>query len=329
MKTKLLFSTICTAFSLSLFATLPTEKAYYPLSTDLEPTVGIFLGMDNKGVTFRNDPAVGASVVDFKGAATSYVEMDPTLYNFTAVTLNIWFRCTTVDTWSRIFTFGAGNGNKLPEAFFTPADGRTKNTPAFGVDLTAGATTQSVIDITDTVTKIVANRWYMLTCCADITTGYFYLDGKLIYQRDLAKINTAPKDFVFPIAWLGKSGWPDPYFHGQMTKFRVYSKVLAASDIADLMTLDAIPTGVVSPPLTEISKPSINQNINIYSKDSRIFVDMLKSSKIASVAVYDLTGKMVQLKTALDISSVQFQQGFYIVKVTGNNINYTSKLVVR
>jgi len=166
----------------------------------------------------------------------------------------------------------------------------------------------------------------MLSCMADISTGYFYLDGKLIYQRDLAKINTAPKDFAFDIAWLGKSGWNDPMFSGRMTKFRVYNKILTTDQLAELMTLDAIPTGVVE---AGISNPSSAENINVYSKDSRIFVNMLKSSKTASVAIYDLTGKMVQLKSTLDISNVQFKQGLYIVKVTGNSINYTSKIVVR
>lgn len=316
MKTKLLFSACCALVSMSMFAALPTEKAYYPMSTDLKSTVGTFTAMDEYGVTYADDSKFG-KVVDFDGTA-GYVEMDPALYGFTAVTINIWFKARTVDTWSRIFTFGAGNGNQLPEVFFTPADGRTSVTPAFGVDLTAGGA-GTTTDITDTVTTIDPDVWYMLTCCADIDFGYFYLDGKLIDKRDISDKATAPKDYTFDIAWLGKSGWPDPLFNGQMTKFRIYDKVLTADEIAELKILDL--SG------TSISNPSNANNINVYSNNNRIFINNLKS--VSTVSVYDISGRQIAIKSSADISSTSFKSGIYLVNVSSKNGNYNTKVTIK
>jgi hypothetical protein len=332
MKTKLLLMiSLCAVCTVSLLAQTPVAE--YPLISDTKPTVGKLIA-SGTNTTFVDDAAfatasygAGAKVLNFNGGAggandtAAYVDLDVSLYAYNALSINIWFNCNSVDTWSRIFTFGAGNNNKLPEVFFTTADGRTASMPAFGVDLTAGASPQSVIDITDTVTVIDVDKWYMLTCCADISFGYFYLNGKLVAKNDISAMATAPKGFTFDNAWLGKSGWPDPYFNGKMHLLQVYDKVLTAEEITATYKAQSPPTAV---------KPNVNtNNINVYSKDSRIFVNNLKSSKTASVAVYDLTGKLVQLKSNSNISNVEFKQGLYIVKVTGNNINYSSKIVVR
>ena len=46
--------------------------------------------------------------------------------------------------------------------------------------------------------------------------------------------------------YIGKSQYGDPYLNGQVDEFRIYSTALSASEVANLVTPSAAPTGLMA-----------------------------------------------------------------------------------
>lgn len=87
--------------------------------------------------------------------------------------------------------------------------------------------------------SLSANRWYSLTSVIDGTAGTlsFYVDGK-----NVATTPTAIKPSSITnqtLNAIGRSPWPDPFYKGEVSTFRVYDRALSGTEVAAVSTVDA------------------------------------------------------------------------------------------
>ncbi|NQX26160.1 hypothetical protein HQQ81_02205 [Microbacteriaceae bacterium VKM Ac-2854] len=87
--------------------------------------------------------------------------------------------------------------------------------------------------------SLSANRWYSLTSVIDGTAGTisFYVDG--------TKVSTTPTALKpssitnQSLNAIGRSPWPDPFYKGEVSTFRVYDRALTGAEVAAVSTVDA------------------------------------------------------------------------------------------
>ena len=88
-------------------------------------------------------------------------------------------------------------------------------------------------------TALVAGRWYSLTSVIDGDAGTisFYIDGVLAASR---ATTLKPSSITAQtLNAIGRSPWPDSFFKGQVSTFRVYDRALSASEITAVSDTDA------------------------------------------------------------------------------------------
>jgi putative cell wall-binding protein/GH43 family beta-xylosidase len=84
-----------------------------------------------------------------------------------------------------------------------------------------------------------AGRWYSLTSVIDGEAGTisFYVDGVRVAQAATALTPASITDQSLNA--IGRSPWPDPFFKGEVSTFRVYDRALAAEEVAAVSETDA------------------------------------------------------------------------------------------
>jgi hypothetical protein len=87
--------------------------------------------------------------------------------------------------------------------------------------------------------NLEADRWYNLTSVIDGTAGTisFYVDGAKTGQANTALTPASITDQSLNA--IGRSPWPDGFFAGEVSAFRVYDRALADVDVAAISDLDA------------------------------------------------------------------------------------------
>lgn len=317
MKTKL-FTTfaLCALYA----ATSLAQYAQCPYDTDVKDAKKkLNFTPSDAGVTFVTDASRGA-VAEFDGTA-GYITADPAkIYNFAAITINIWFQWNTTvanQWWVRIWDFGwdTNTGNINHDVNFL-----TLYQAGFLTwHIHPRAWTNGIDTILSSKDTIKLNKWYMLTATHASDSAKLFLDGVLQDKRGTAGV--APSAFDSLVTcYFGKSNWPDPLFTGKLDDLRIYNSVLSESEVLALY----------NDTKTSINTVKTNNDLNIYSKDSRIFIN-LRSTQIKNVAVYDITGRIISnLRSSAELSMQQFKSGIYIVRVSGvNQSTYASKIIVR
>ncbi len=272
----------------------------------------------SSGLSFVTDDS-RSSVAEFDGT-NGYISADPAkIYNFDAVSFNLWFKWTTsvkLQWWARLWDFGWNNtlnpnGLNHDVNFCTLFQDGLLKWHIHPRKWTNGSDT--VLASKDT---IKLNQWYMITVTHASDSAKLYLNGIL---NDKRATGVAPKAFDSIVtAYFGKSNWPDPLFTGHMDNLSVYNAALTQSQVTTLYNAQAV----------GIRSIAINSDVSVYSAESRIYVKLVSGLK-ANVAVFDITGRLVQLKNTYNISDQQFRSGLYLIRVTGDGVNYSTKLIVR
>lgn len=172
-----------------------------------------------------------------------YVELPPgILLGLEEVSISMWINRSGGPMWQRVFDLGSGQPVWL---FFTPYGGN-------GLPIVAGRTPGLIfvdfVPIADAgagVGELKINKpipvstWvhFALTWNADEIR--VYLDGELVAS---ATVNgrVTPSDLGNTGQnYLGRSQFEsDPYFQGLIDEFRIYNRVLSASDVAKLRELN-------------------------------------------------------------------------------------------
>ncbi|MGD8194466.1 cell wall-binding repeat-containing protein [Herbiconiux sp. P18] len=130
------------------------------------------------------------------------------------------------------FNFLWNVGNDSPTSYFfasvrdTPRTAITTGSNAGEVNARSG-------------TALEAGRWYSLTSVIDGAAGTiaFYVDGVKVGQAASALTPASITDQSLNA--IGRSPWPDPFFKGEVSTFRVYDRALSDADVAAVSDTDA------------------------------------------------------------------------------------------
>ncbi|MFI7545035.1 beta-L-arabinofuranosidase domain-containing protein [Actinoplanes sp. NPDC049599] len=142
----------------------------------------------------------------------------------TAFSIACWVRITTATTWSRVFDLGNGTGANM---FLTPRSG--SGTARFAITATGAGGEQRI----DAPAALPTGAWVHVAVTKAGTLGVLYVNGAEVARN--AAMTLGPADLGPTTGnWIGRSQYTDPYLAAAVDNFRVYSRALAATDIAAL-----------------------------------------------------------------------------------------------
>lgn len=322
MRTKLLFTLVCTLIAGYLFAQ-PEPVASFPFDEDFLDAKEMIASQAEGNVVIGDD-AVRGKVALFPGVDTmDRVTLDATaIYDFDAVTYNIWFRTTETRRWSRVITLATAEPDGVyPELFITPNNGRFADSLTFTVDAgngNAGTINDDGVEMcADEAT--VLDKWYMVTATQNATNMKFYVNGVLV--ADSIHKAGAPSTLEMRVAWLGKAGWPDPMFYGAMDNLKVFDKVLTDEEVTALYNAESGQVG--------INPVNVSLNLFVKSTNNTIRVINPDNHTISGVQVYNLAGGLVvDTKDFNGVIYHNLPSSMYIVKIQSNKGEFNTKIVV-
>lgn len=308
---KHLFIGVLTLMFCGLFVSAQTH--HWPLTENLNDIVGELNGT-NHGVTFEND-AVRGPVAYFNGEG--YANLPQFVNGLTEMTVACWFRMDESRVWSRIYTFGTGDQTEPKDVMMIiPVSG---NNDMYRFTLSNPGGAWYDIDFPMEIVDIQLNTWYHSVVVLKPDSIILYHNGVQIFaesgfDRPFGTLNDVENA-------LGKSFWPDPLWMGALSDLRVYNTALPKADVETLYN-QTIKTGISQESIGKVSPV-------IFARDSRISVMVSNPNHDEIVSVYSLTGALLTTRTVEEINSVQFDSGIYLVRVSGQKVNYVSKVFVK
>ncbi|MCM6761643.1 hypothetical protein NB037_04350 [Rathayibacter sp. ZW T2_19] len=86
---------------------------------------------------------------------------------------------------------------------------------------------------------IAADRWYSLTSVIDGAAGTisFFVDGVRVASAPTALRPSSVTDQS--LSTIGRAPYPDPFYKGEVSTFRVYDRALTGTEVASVSTADA------------------------------------------------------------------------------------------
>ena len=288
------------------------QSHHWPLTADLNDAVGSLNGTNN-GVTFESD-AVRGPVAYFDGAG--YANLPSFINGLTEMTTSVWFRMDEAQVWARIYSFGKGDQTDPKDVMMViPVSG---NENMFRFTLKPVGDQWYDVDFPASLVDIQLDTWYYSTIVLKPDSIIIYHDGVQIF---------AESGYANPFGTmddsenaLGKSFWPDGMWKGAMSDLRIYDEALTESEVAALYEATL--------PTVGVKENIAGNNPSVYSYHGKISVDMNTAYTNEMVSVYSITGALVSEKSVSDIGQVKFNTGIYIVKITGSDINYATKVFV-
>lgn len=200
--------------------------AYYPFHGDANDVSGNNRHAEVNGATAVSE-ADNANILTY--------EFNPMTYNLNndakyitlpsfqiggAFSLSVWIKADTYQTglnWERIIDFGNGQQDSIVVAILNGnlrAEARVGSGSSAGVSAPLATHTRTHVAVT-----VDASGFMKM-----------YLNGELKASGQSVVLPTTSRTNQY----IGKSNWPDPYLHGRVDELRLYSKVLADTEIEDL-----------------------------------------------------------------------------------------------
>ncbi len=192
--------------------------------------------------TLVNGPTWSAgrsnNTVDLDGS-NDYVTLPSGVVNgLTTCTLMAWVDLDAIANWARVFDFGTGTTNYM---FLTVKNGSAGKV-RFAIR--TASVPEQVID----GTALPIGGWHHVAITLNGATGTLYLDGVQAGQNTVMTLTPSSLGNT-TLNYIGKSQFSaDPYLTGRVDEFRIYSRVLSATEIASLIATS--PAGLVSAPAT-------------------------------------------------------------------------------
>jgi len=189
-------------------------------------------GNGNHGTLFGNPQWITGHLggaLDFDGTG-DYVDLpiSSLLSSLTNSTFATWVDFSNAGGgWQRIFDIGIDTTVNM---FLTPRMGTT-GAMRFAVTISGNANEDQT-----TAPATLPSGWHhvAVTLDADNNTHSLYLDGELIAENTNARYTPSSLGETTQ-NWLGRSQYSaDGYFDGSLDDFRIYSRVLTASQVEDL-----------------------------------------------------------------------------------------------
>ncbi len=142
----------------------------------------------------------------------------------TAATIATWVRIDTLSSWSRVFDFGSSTTVNM---FLTPRSG--SGTARFAIT-TSGAGGEQQINAP---AALATGSWVHVAVTLSGGVGILYVNGAEVARNSAMTLTPASLGSTTQNR-IGRSQYADPYLDGAVDSFRVYSRVLTASEISTL-----------------------------------------------------------------------------------------------
>jgi DUF1680 family protein len=144
----------------------------------------------------------------------------------TAVSIATWVRLDTVSTWARLFDFGTGTTANM---FLVPSAGSTAR---FAITSSGAGGEQRI----NAPSALPTGAWTHVAVTVGGGVGILYVNGAEV-ARNSAMTLTPSSLGSTTQNWIGRSQYSgDPYLDGAVDSFRVYSRVLTASEVNAFFT---------------------------------------------------------------------------------------------
>jgi Concanavalin A-like lectin/glucanases superfamily len=137
-----------------------------------------------------------------------------------------WVRLNSSPSWSRVFDFGTGTNTYM---FLTP-NSRSATTLRFAITVGGNGAEQQLNDSP----SLPLGSWQHVAVTVTGSAGTLYLNGVAVAQN--AAMTLTPSSLGTTTQnWIGRSQFSvDPFLDGKVDNFRIYSRALAASEVAVL-----------------------------------------------------------------------------------------------
>lgn len=312
MKKHLFFTLVLICLSYFSMA----QSFHWPLTGDLNDVIASKNGT-NYGVTFKTDDVRG-DVAVFDG--NSYATLPEFLDSLTEVTIAVWFRMDESNGWAMIYSFGFGHLFE-PKHVIAVNPVMGDGTERFKILLGDGTDGGNWYDIpveTD-VFKTATDTWYYSVVVIKPDTVAYYINDTQLYLAgdspwDLEGITDTAN-------YLGVSYWSDPLWEGALSDLRVYDYAMTESEVKALYQSTLPSTTAIKQ--NEVSVPVI------YSANRRLFINMDEQANDEIVTVYNLTGRLVTVRSLEAIRDISFEPGLYIVNIRGGKTNFSAKVIIK
>ena len=161
------------------------------------------------------------------GASSQYAALPAGLVStLDDITLSVWVKPATLDTWARVFDFGSGTATYM---FLTTKNG-SNGRPRFAIKI--GGSAEQVIDASS---ALAIGIWTHIAVTLSGSTGILYLNGVASGSNNAITFNPSGMGGTTQ-NYLGKSQFADPYLNGALDDFRIYGRALTSGEIQTLAT---------------------------------------------------------------------------------------------
>ena len=192
-------------------------SSYYPLTSNAADANGHYNGTLMGGASFVNNPTRGG-VLNLNGT-NQYVSFPSGLSGMK--TFMAWVKWNGGAAWQRIYDFG-NDTNRY--TMLTPLASSGKLRFNISIDSIPGE------QIVDAPATFPVNVWTHVAVVMNGTSVVLYTNGTPVATNLFA--NLLPTDLNATNFYFGKSQWPaDPYFSGELSSVRIFSRPLAANEV--------------------------------------------------------------------------------------------------
>ena len=166
--------------------------------------------------------------------ATKYVSLpNGVLTGVSDFSIAFWVKLNTVAAWARVYDIG----NDQPDPanrfmYFTP-DGYLGTTNGVHASSYGGSTTNE--DAVNSGTQLPIGVWKHVAITGSGGNRTVYIDGfPAIVSTGGPVVLPSEMEPIASNSWLGKSRFGDPGLDGTIDDFRIYNRVLTATEVEDL-----------------------------------------------------------------------------------------------
>jgi hypothetical protein len=167
--------------------------------------------------------------------ATRFVTLaDGVLTGTAEFTITVWIKANTTLPWVRIYDIGNGKADPENRFMYLTLNGFT-GVVNDGIHAASYGGSPSNESILATSTQLPTGVWKHIALTGSGGERTLYIDGFPASHVTGGPV-VAPSEMepIAPNSWLGKSRFPDPGLDATLDDFRIYGKLLSATQIADL-----------------------------------------------------------------------------------------------
>ncbi|MFK3979175.1 beta-L-arabinofuranosidase domain-containing protein [Micromonospora sp. NPDC050397] len=143
----------------------------------------------------------------------------------TAFTVATWVRLDAIGNWGRLFDFGTGTGSYL---FLSPRSG--SGTARYAITTGGSGAEQRI----EAPAALPVGAWTHVAVTQTGNLGVLYVNGVEVARNSALTLRPASLGSTGQ-NWIGRSQYAgDPYLDAAVDSFRIYSRALTASEVANL-----------------------------------------------------------------------------------------------